>query len=80
MGLGDGRSSSVCGAAFNGLRLSKTTTSQGPHQQKGHTGCMHHVITGFCQVGALPTLISQQLEDGKAIHSLPSGGWGKTEV
>jgi hypothetical protein len=51
---------------------------KGPTNKKGHTGCMHHVMTGFCQVGALPTLInSQQPEDGKPIHSLPIGCRGK---
>lgn len=55
MRLGVDRRGSVHDADLNVLT--------GPHQQKGRTGRLHHVMAGLCQVGALPTLNSQQLKD-----------------
>lgn len=40
---------------------------KGPTNKNAYTGCMHHVKTGFCQVGALSNLNSQQPEEGKPI-------------
>lgn len=57
------------------LMFSKCSKQTHKHSQRP-TGCMHHAMTGFCQVGALTTLSSQQLDNGKPCPVAA----GKTEV